>query len=120
MSDEAKQWWQTLPAIIGGLAALVTALTGLLVALNQSGVFKQTEKKPAPAEEPVTAITAAKPVKSAEGTKPSTPALSPMATVAEKRAETMNLQLRTTKAESRKRRRATSLAPLRIMTMPLS
>ena len=41
MSDDEKQWWQTLPAIIGGIAALLTALTGLLIALNQLGVFKQ-------------------------------------------------------------------------------
>lgn len=86
MGDDEKQWWQTLPAIIGGLAALVTALTGLLVALNQSGVFKQTEKKPAPAEKVVTGVTAAKSGKSAEGSKPITPAPSPMGTVAEKRA----------------------------------
>jgi len=46
MSDEPKQWWQTLPAIIAGLATLVTAITGLLIAVNQ---FKRPEKEAAPA-----------------------------------------------------------------------
>lgn len=48
MSDEPKQWWQTLPAIVGGSATLVTALTGLLVALGQAGLFKHTDDKPKP------------------------------------------------------------------------
>ena len=46
MSDEPKQWWQTLPAIIGGIATLLTAVTGLLLALHQFGVFTPAEKKP--------------------------------------------------------------------------
>ena len=52
MSDEPKQWWQTFPAITGGVATILTALTGLLVALNQMGIFKPTEKKPSPSPEP--------------------------------------------------------------------
>ena len=76
-------------AIVGGLAILLIGLTGLLVALNHLGVFKQTEKKPtAPlkAEESVAAASAAKTLKNAARTTPSTAAPSPMATVAEKRA----------------------------------
>jgi tetratricopeptide (TPR) repeat protein len=46
VSDEPKQWWQTLPAIIGGIATLLTAVTGLLLALRQVGVFTPAEKKP--------------------------------------------------------------------------
>ena len=49
MSGEPKQWWQTLPAIIAGSATLVTAITGLLIALNQLGVLKHSEKEVAPA-----------------------------------------------------------------------
>ena len=52
MSDEPKQWWQTFPAITGGVATILTALTGLIVALNQMGIFKPTEKKPSPSPEP--------------------------------------------------------------------
>jgi len=51
MSDEPKQWWQTLPAIVGGSATLITAITGLLVVLNQMGVFKPADKKPTPPAE---------------------------------------------------------------------
>jgi hypothetical protein len=38
MADEPKPhaWWQTFPAILGGIAALVTAMTGLIVALRPS------------------------------------------------------------------------------------
>ena len=82
MSDEPKQWWQTLPVIIGGLATLVTALTGLLVALNQLG--KQTEKKPAAAlnvaGEPVAAATPAKTLKNAEAEEKPSAAAAPSAT----------------------------------------
>lgn len=46
MSDEPKQWWQTLPAIIAGFATLLTAVTGLLVTLHQMGVFKLSDMKP--------------------------------------------------------------------------
>ncbi|HEY6911436.1 MAG TPA: hypothetical protein VI356_18800 [Myxococcales bacterium] len=36
-ADEKKSWWQTLPGIATGTAALLTALTGFLLALNQVG-----------------------------------------------------------------------------------
>jgi tetratricopeptide (TPR) repeat protein len=90
VSDEPKQWWQTLPAMIAGLATLVTALTGLLVALNQLG--KQTEKKPAAplnvAGESVAAATPAKTLKNAEREQRPSGAAAPSvtATVAEERS----------------------------------
>lgn len=39
MSDEEqpRSWWHTLPGIITTLTATVTALTGLVVAINQAG-----------------------------------------------------------------------------------
>jgi hypothetical protein len=40
MPDE-KSFWTTLPGIITGLAAVVTAITGLIVALNGSGLFSK-------------------------------------------------------------------------------
>jgi hypothetical protein len=41
MSDEAKttSWWYTLPGIITTVTATLTALTGLIVAINQTGWF---------------------------------------------------------------------------------
>ncbi|GAA3983044.1 hypothetical protein [Mucilaginibacter dorajii] len=53
MPDE-KSFWTTIPGIITGLAAIVTAVTGLIVALNGAGLFSKpaaagkisTETKP--------------------------------------------------------------------------
>jgi len=45
MTDEAKprNWWQTLPGVLTALAALVTALAGLLAAITQTGWFGRQE-----------------------------------------------------------------------------
>ena len=40
MSDNrpaAPSWWQTIPGILTGVAALITAVTGLLVVFNRTG-----------------------------------------------------------------------------------
>ena len=49
MSDDEKptSWWQTLPGIITGLTATVTALAGLVVAVQQTGWL--APRRPAPA-----------------------------------------------------------------------
>lgn len=41
MTDEQKpqSFWQTVPGVLTGIAAVLTAMTGLLVALHQLGVF---------------------------------------------------------------------------------
>jgi hypothetical protein len=39
-----KKWWQTLPVIIGGTTAFLSAITGLLLALDKVGVFRAGEK----------------------------------------------------------------------------
>jgi hypothetical protein len=49
MPDE-KSFWTTVPGIITGLAAIVTAVTGLIVALNGAGFFS----KPAAINKPST------------------------------------------------------------------
>ena len=36
-NDSKRSFWTTLPGILTGLAALVTAIGGLVVALNSSG-----------------------------------------------------------------------------------
>jgi hypothetical protein len=45
MSDQgsAKSWWHTLPGIITGVAAIITALTGLVAAIRQTGWFGTRE-----------------------------------------------------------------------------
>jgi hypothetical protein len=41
MSDEerSKSWWHTLPGVITGLTATITAVAGLIVAIKQTGWF---------------------------------------------------------------------------------
>jgi hypothetical protein len=41
MSEEpqSKGWWQTVPGILTATAAIITAVTGLIVALHQTGLF---------------------------------------------------------------------------------
>jgi len=38
-AGKATSWWQTLPGIITAVTATLTALTGLIVAINQTGWF---------------------------------------------------------------------------------
>jgi hypothetical protein len=45
--SESKVWWQTLPGLLTAAAAILTAVTGLLVALNQIGLFHHAQP-PAP------------------------------------------------------------------------
>jgi hypothetical protein len=51
MGEEPKSqtWWQTIPGILTATAAIITAVTGLLIALYQVGVFDgrgRVEPKP--------------------------------------------------------------------------
>lgn len=53
--SNSKRWWQTVPAILAGLATFIGAVTGLIVALNQMGVFNGQERqqnRTSPAEKP--------------------------------------------------------------------
>jgi len=47
---ESKVWWQTLPGLLTAGAAALTAITGLLVALNQMGLFNHSHPSPAPVQ----------------------------------------------------------------------
>ncbi len=44
MADEqgAKSFWQTIPGLFTGLATVLTAITGLVIALNQVGYFQKS------------------------------------------------------------------------------
>lgn len=52
MTDEQKpqKWWQTVPGILTAIAATITAVTGLVVALQQAGVFQSQTSPSAPVE----------------------------------------------------------------------
>ncbi|MFN0112813.1 MAG: hypothetical protein ACKVZH_28470 [Blastocatellia bacterium] len=41
-TPKPHSWWQTLPGILTAVAAIITASTGLIVALNQAGAFSST------------------------------------------------------------------------------
>ncbi len=45
--SNAKGWWQTLPGVLTALAAIITAITGLLVAVHQAGFFGRSPQAPA-------------------------------------------------------------------------
>jgi uncharacterized membrane protein YgcG len=49
MVEEPKShnWWQTMPGCMTAIAAMITAITGLLIGLHQIGYFK-LENKPDP------------------------------------------------------------------------
>jgi hypothetical protein len=60
---ESKPWWQTLPGLLSAGAAIITAATGLLIALHQTGFFDrghqaptQSESRPQPVGEKTQAV----------------------------------------------------------------
>jgi hypothetical protein len=42
--SESKGWWQTLPGLLTAAAGIITALTGLLVAVHQTGFFDRSRQ----------------------------------------------------------------------------
>lgn len=44
--ENRSSWWTTLPGLLTALAATITAVTGLLVGLNQIGVFGASAPPP--------------------------------------------------------------------------
>src|SRR5215831_16626783 len=63
MADEKStpSWWQTVPGIMTGLAAIITAITGLILALNhtsaRSDAAPVVSSSPSPSSSPLTAST---------------------------------------------------------------
>ncbi|HBP89131.1 MAG TPA: hypothetical protein DD706_15700 [Nitrospiraceae bacterium] len=56
MSEEQKSkkqsWWQTLPGVLTAVATVITAMTGLIVGLQQAGYFSNTvDPDPPPIED---------------------------------------------------------------------
>ncbi len=43
-ASESKTWWQTLPGLLTAAAGIVTAITGLLLAVHQMGFFDHTPR----------------------------------------------------------------------------
>lgn len=70
-NERPQSWWHTVPGILTAIATVVTAITGLLLALNQIGVFEGNEKAQAPITGPDDASTS--PAKRAPQIPPKTP-----------------------------------------------
>ena len=53
MADERKTrpWWQTRPAMLGGIAAVLTAVASLLVAFHSAGILEPDAADPPPSIE---------------------------------------------------------------------
>src|SRR5262245_35744880 len=75
-AENPKSWWQTLPGIITGLTAIVTALAGLVVAIQQTGWLGPGLQTP-PSRPPTTTqapSASAPPAASAPASAPPAPA----------------------------------------------
>ena len=46
--NDEKSFWSTLPGILTGIAAIITAIGGLIIALNVAGIITITPETPAP------------------------------------------------------------------------
>jgi len=71
-----QSWWQTMPGMMTGIAALITALTGLLLAAHQMGLLgpsaSPTTKSARPDKAPMLTATTATPRQGALGSGPAT------------------------------------------------
>lgn len=45
VGPQSKRWWQTVPGILTATASVITAVTGLIVALHQIGIFDGEKQK---------------------------------------------------------------------------
>lgn len=54
MADEPKSqgWWHTLPGVLTAVAAMLTAVSGLILALREAGFFAHAPQAAAPAPAP--------------------------------------------------------------------
>lgn len=55
---KSQSWWQTLPGILTAVAGIMTASTGLILALNQVGVFSRESTSASPSPIPTIALSA--------------------------------------------------------------
>lgn len=60
---KSQSWWQTLPGILTAVAGIMTASTGLIVALNQAGVFSRESTSASLSPTPTVAMSAGAPAK---------------------------------------------------------
>ena len=49
---ESQRWWQSIPKVLAVITATVTAITGLIVAINQTGWIKSKSEEASPISVP--------------------------------------------------------------------
>ncbi len=54
--NEEKSFWRTLPGILTGIAAIITAITGLIIALNAAGIITIPPIFPTPTPTPTSTL----------------------------------------------------------------
>ena len=55
-SANGPSWWQTLPGILTGLAAIITAVTGLIIAFNRTGTRSDSTSPPSSSSSPTPSV----------------------------------------------------------------
>ncbi|HSV69274.1 MAG TPA: hypothetical protein VLI72_04120 [Methylibium sp.] len=76
MADADKNWWTTVPGLLTALAAIITAVGGLVAALSQAGMFGGKSGEPAATAAPLPAAVEAS---TAPEPTPAAPAAAPIA-----------------------------------------
>lgn len=66
---KSQSWWQTLPGILTAVAGIMTASTGLILALNQVGVFSRESTSASPTPTTPVVLSASPSAKPATGTE---------------------------------------------------
>jgi len=102
--SKPQSWWQTLPGILTAVAALITAVTGLIVALNQAGALPRRSSTISTSPTPSTTLSAGAPGEPAAGVMVSVNEL-------EQRLKAANIMLSTGKPEDRERVRGYFTGP---------
>jgi len=102
--SKPQSWWQTLPGILTAVAAIITAATGLIVALNQAGVFSQKSNTVSTGSTADVALSAGAPVKPATSVVTGVDEL-------ERRLKAANIKLSTGGDDDRERVRGYFIGP---------
>jgi len=122
MSSEpakSQSWWQTLPGILTAVAAILTASTGLILALNQAGVFSRASTSASPTPTPTAVLSASPSAKPATGSGTEVSAATGVDEL-EQRLKASNIMLSTGEADEREKVRGYfvgSDAPYRLLAV---
>ncbi len=99
---KSQSWWQTLPGILTAVAAFITASTGLIVALNNMGVFSNDSKSVSSSPTPNAVLSASPTSKPAASSVLEVPGPTEIDAM-EQRLKTANIELSTGSAAEREK-----------------